>query len=176
MSPSQPQSKAPIAGGRCTLVQEVCAELALHVILSFAYNHQARHCCTSVKAYFSILQLIKCAGVHDFHDIGADITSLGAADKECLACVGVVNKLKLCILGDYQLLCTHSIVRCDSTHNSFCFNLLIMLMDRGYKPKLPKARGGLGWLYPTLTNILPKIYKVPILKKKIKKKNLGEIH
>ena len=134
MSPRQSPSKAPIAGSCCTLVQEVCAELALHVSLAVAYNHQARHCFTSVEAYFGILQLIKCAGVHDFHDIGADVTSLGAADKECLACVGVVYKLKLCILGDYQLLCAHSFSTLNVLllyHNSFCFNLLIMLMGRG---------------------------------------------
>ena len=122
MSPRQSPSKAPIAGSYCTLVQEVCAELAPYVGICLAYNHQTRHCCTSVEAYFSILQLIKCAGVHDFQDIGADVTSLGAADKECLACVGVVYKLKLCILRDYQLRCAHSVCAFDfAFHNSFLF-------------------------------------------------------
>ena len=36
--------------------------------------------------------------------------------------------------------------------------MLMMLMDRGDKPKLPKARGGIGWQFTTHKN------------KKIKKK------
>lgn len=101
--------------GLAALVEQLCAKLAHDILLAVSYNHQARDGLLTWLCDHSILEVIhRGIGVRHFLLCSwADVASLAATDKECLACLGVSHLLKLCILADDELFQRHSVSNCE---------------------------------------------------------------
>lgn len=88
-------ASSPKGAAGTPLVQQVSTKGLAHVVVALANYHQAGNSLTTINADLSILEVINGAILHLCQGIGADIAFLAAADKENLACVGVLDELQL---------------------------------------------------------------------------------